>query len=210
MWTRPRRSGFNGIMTKALRWAGAVVATAVALAVCVALGQLAYQIYEIYGAEQGAGVLDAATVLNALPFVLPAAPHRRRRDRGRLQALAGRPARQPRFLALAGLSLVLSCAIVAVGAWTGTQAKQQGWNWLRQPVRPRKGMRCRPWERCRPTAPTGTGMTDGSCQGVIAFIADAQADARLAAVREALGRRAGPRCAGDSMRPTSRTVRTWR
>ena len=67
MWTRPRDS-FNGIMTKALRWAGAVFATAVALAVCVALGQLAYQFYEIYGAEQGAGVWNAATVFNALPF----------------------------------------------------------------------------------------------------------------------------------------------
>jgi hypothetical protein len=173
-------------MTKASRWASAFVATAVALAVCLAVGQLAYGFFETYGPDSGAGIWSPEMLLNALPFVLPAALV----VAGAVMAafaLSGRPAKRPRFLPVAGLSLVLTCAIVAVGAWTGTQAKQRG--------QERAAAACSAEERqvlqALGTVPTdgeyGTGMTDGSCQGFIAFGADAEADARLAAVRQTLG-----------------------
>jgi hypothetical protein len=177
--------GFNGIMTKALRWIGAVTATAVAVAVCVALGQLAYQFFEIYGADRGVGIWNTEIVLNALPFVLPSALVVAAAATAAF-ALAGRPVRRPRFLALAGLSLVLTSAIVVVGAFTGTQAKQRG-----QEV---AAAACSADERqvlqALGTVPTdgeyGTGMTDGSCSGYIAFVADADANTRLDAVRAKL------------------------
>ena len=54
-------------------------------------------------------------------------------------------------------------------------------------------------------------MTDGSCQGYIGFLADAQADARLAAVREALGAQGWTAVAPAEPRATYvKDGRTWR
>jgi hypothetical protein len=182
----PYRVGFNGIMTKALRWAGVVAATAVAVATCVALGQLAYQFFETYGPDRGAGIWDGGMLLNALPFVLISAIVVAAAATAAF-ALARQPVRRPRFLPLAGLALVLTSAIVVGGAVTGTQAKQNG--------QERAAAACSAEERqalqALGTVPTegeyGTGMTDGSCQGFIAFAADAEAEARLAALRQTLG-----------------------
>jgi hypothetical protein len=79
-----------------------------------------------------------------------------------------------------------SSGIVLASAWAGTQAKQRGLE--------RAAAACSVDERQElqslGTVPTdgeyGTGMQDGSCRGVIAFLADEQAGARLDAVRQAL------------------------
>ncbi len=180
----PARSRLSiGDMTKAVRLAGAALAAVFAVAVCVAVGQLTYGFYEIYGTDPQAGDFTVGTLLTGAILVVPAALLVAAAVTA-AGGLAGWPPRRPRFLPAAGLALALSVVGAVGGALLGTRTKLDGQR--------RAAAACSAEERealrALGTVPSdgvyGTGMADGSCRGFLGFVNDADAGVRLAAVRE--------------------------
>ncbi|GIH10532.1 hypothetical protein Rhe02_85990 [Rhizocola hellebori] len=166
-----------------MRWAAAGGVAVAALAIWVALGQLSYEFFAIYGADPQAGRWDTAMLLNAMPFVLLVTLI----VTGAVFAafaLAGQT--RPRFLPIAGLSLVLTAGIAVGGAWLGTAAKQRGLQQAATACSTDERQALQAFGTVPGDGGYGTGMADGTCQGIIAFLADSQADTRLAAVRDTL------------------------
>src|SRR5215510_1046702 len=110
-------------------WLLLAVIVLVALAICAAVGLLAYSFYATYGPVAGESFFSGDVLLDvgstAAPFVvvatmllavLAAIGSRRLRPAGR----------RVRFVALLGASLVVAVVVAFAGAWLGTMSKQRG------------------------------------------------------------------------------------
>jgi hypothetical protein len=182
------------------------LAAAITVAVCVALGTLAYSFYETYGPNRGEAFFSSRVLrelgLSALPFTLVAAALIAGGGAA-VMKLAISPVHKVRVLPLAGLALLLTVLITLAGAWLGTVSKQAG--------QERAAVACSPDDRAAlrslGTLPEdgeyGRGMQDGTCRGSISLAAGDQTG--LERFRVTLGADGWVPEAGQDNQPTRYT-----